>query len=573
MVSKVAVIALVAIMAVPILLGYALNLNEVTETDYRATNDNVNVTNLLQNGTNYNDVNADIYQINRYFDSTLSQNQDNNILPIYNTVGFKTTSFPMNRYLYDGIERPSSTVPWDQSFNTYSYVFFNIVKPIDTGYLILRIIDNDDSSIFDTTQRMKSFYYDSQTNVIEISYFTSTPLNVNNVAYKKVTLPDANYKYQCTASGSYDSIAYIERARLPDYKSVEPWNYVDLSGGYHFEGSMYNIIKLPEKTKSYLMTINLDTITSNDYYRLMINSQGIGLTTLEKTTTDGVVSWTGAFGSDYFNIYYDPNRSDNTYQLYFSANVNQSISGTDYVDLHTDLRYVGGWPTTIGAAQSYITYTNDREITTSTPFTGISEIQLMFTSSDQKQTPTIRMDAATFSGTEYPVISDNVYNPATFKQYPSTTITNITQYGKSLTFGGNTYNVSNGNITLGTHELPVKDLVFSSRPNTELGGYDNMIGNTVISNSAEPSTITFGGMWAASVDTKSMESYTYTKTVWNAGEFGWDGIDQNFLIVGLLTCLGVFVALGIYARKKGSGGIIPLMIVTGCAAAVFFIML
>ena len=125
---------------------------------------------------------------------------------------------------------------------------------------------------------------------------------------------------------------------------------------------------------------------------------------------------------------------------------------------------------------------------------------------------------------------------------------------------------------VGTHQIPVKGLVMSSIPNGA-GTYDNKIGNTIVSTTATPSTITFNGVWSASISTQSMESYTYTKTEWIAGEFAWDGMDQNFLIVGLITCLGAFVALGIYARRTRSGGIIPLMIVTGCAAAVFFIMI
>jgi hypothetical protein len=115
-------------------------------------------------------------------------------------------------------------------------------------------------------------------------------------------------------------------------------------------------------------------------------------------------------------------------------------------------------------------------------------------------------------------------------------------------------------------------LVLSSILNED-GDYDNMIGGTIISTSATPSTITFNGTWSGSITTQSMESFTYTKPEWNAGSFAWDGMDQNFLIVGLVTCLGVFVALGIYAKKRGSGGIIPLMIAVGCAAMVFYIML
>ena len=162
--------------------------------------------------------------------------------------------------------------------------------------------------------------------------------------------------------------------------------------------------------------------------------------------------------------------------------------------------------------------------------------------------------------------------PAQFKTNPATTIKDVYLYGSSLTFAGNTYTVSQGNIMIGSHKIPVNGMVFDSIPNQD-GDYVNRINGTVISTTAQASTITFNGQWSASVSTEEQELITYTKTEWVAGSFGWDGIDTNFLMVGLITCLGVFIALGIYAKKKGSGGLIPLMIVVGGAAMVFFVML
>ena len=134
-----------------------------------------------------------------------------------------------------------------------------------------------------------------------------------------------------------------------------------------------------------------------------------------------------------------------------------------------------------------------------------------------------------------------------------------------------TYTVKNGNITLGAHSISVDGLIFSSVPN-EYGTYDNKIGNTIVSTTATPSSIQFMGKWSASVSTASMSANTYTKTEWTPGEFGWDGLDQNFLMVGLLTSLGVFIALGIYIRRT-KAALWPLLIVCGGAAMLFFCML
>ena len=185
--------------------------------------------------------------------------------------------------------------------------------------------------------------------------------------------------------------------------------------------------------------------------------------------------------------------------------------------------------------------------------------------------PTMRVDAAEYRAMEYQIINGRTYSPADFKTNPSTTIDNIQIYGSSLDFGGNTYTVSKGSITLGTHQIPVKGLVLSSVPNSS-GGYDNKIGDTVISTTAAPSAITFNGKWSASISTIGQEQYEYTKTEWIAGGFAWNGMDQSFLMVGLITSLGVFIALGIYARRSRAS-VWPLMLVCGGAAALFFIML
>jgi hypothetical protein len=251
------------------------------------------------------------------------------------------------------------------------------------------------------------------------------------------------------------------------------------------------------------------------------------------------------------DLYYDSGRLSNTYQIYVDN------TGMEF-------RYVGNWPTLFGPANVYQTFRYDRDY--SYQIGGLKMINFW------NSTPVMRVDSSEYRAFEYPIIEDQAYNPADFKTNPATTLSGNMIYGRSLTFGSNTYTVTDGNITLGSHKVPVKGMVLDSIPN-ENGNYDNRINGTKVSESANPATITFNGKWSASISTIAQESYTYTKTEWIAGSFGWDGIDQNFLIVGLITCLGVFIALGIYARKRGTGGLIPLMIVTGCAAAVFFIML
>ena len=424
-----------------------------------------------------------------------------------------------------------------------------------------------------------------------------------------------------TASVSVSTGCYITKVNLTSVGSVNIYTaylaisgntyYADLAAGFHFQSTpetyvygngqqypgLWPSVDLPDYSKEFTYTVNLDSITDPtyqlhfnigpqyatgtffDYYHLYPMD-------LEKTTVGGNTVWTLSNPNDSSSsptqLYYDNTRNDNTYQFTISAeNYYDESTGKYYINVNVKAAYVGGWPTLIGIANSYLDYDldyvlrDDPNLISNTAYSldDLSYSRLYFQGGSETRTPIMRVDDAIFRAFTYETIEDRTYAPASFRNNPVTTINDPQIYGESITFGGNTYTVSKeGTINLSGHDIPVKGLTLSSVPDGN-GDYVNKIGNTVISTTATPSTIIFNGQWSASISTIAQESYTYSKTEWHAGSFGWDGIDQNFLMVGLITSLGVFVALGIYARKRGTGGIIPLMIVTGCAAAVFFIML
>ena len=555
MVSKVAVMALVAVIAVPILLGYALNLNETTEIDWKTTGDSVNVTPLLINDNAYSYVNADVYQLNTKFRS----DDQNQTIPIYNKISAYKTSYP----LAEDIDTNQS---WSGSTQSVDYAYFYEQFDYDPAtndhqLEIYGSINGGAEQLITTVQYIHSIYYNKADSYYRYTYYYgvgSIHSNYGDAQLTKVIIT--------TISGVSDVYtAYTSSSK-----------YADFSAGYTFKlgpstgitGENYGraSVSLPNSCKTAIITVDLSSITENNY------ATDLGVFYLEKTTTGGVVTWMvkprpGVVISqtiDPIELYYDQTTNNNTYQIKIWTE-DQPDSNGDYAR-HFEFRYVGKWPSVMGEANYY----NSFDIQYKTSATHFSS--MVIGGGYSSHTPTIRVDAAQFKGTEYQIINDQTYDPSSFKINPSTTISNPQIYGSSIEFGGNTYAVTNGNITMGTHQVPVKGLVLSSTPNAG-GGYDNKIGNTIISITEDPSTITFNGKWSASISTTAQESYTYTKTEWIAGEFAWDGIDQNFLIVGLITCLGAFVALGIYARKSRSGGIIPLMIVMGCAAAVFFIMI
>lgn len=570
MVPKVAVVALVAIIAVPILMGYAFNLEEVQESDWKLSGEAVNVTSLLMNDVEYSTAHGDTYQLN-----TNTNMGGIKSLPLYEN-RTKTSSSLYSR-LYPNV----ATEGVDYDLTELDNWGFNIHNSSDSQYL-----------------RMKIYYVNANNNLVNWENVN----NAINASYDDLS-KTLNYSYILTdgysgvRTGTFTNDHIILRFEhvngfIPNNdgvmwgspKSDDKSNfngYVDFSAGfrvlkhaqtvnYPYVWTQYppGSIIFPQNTKTAIVTIDLDSITFANHSILV----GDPWFYLNKTTTNGVVSWQ-------IVSYYDPSKiidlyynqsGGNTYQLYFYVDPNGEPTGTPgYYEYtrHIQFRYVGNWPDLIGEADYYLTYDYSMK-TTLGKYPGFSGISF-----ESHTSPIMRVDAAEYLAFQHNVIRDQTYDPAAFKTNPSTKISGVSSFGYSLEFGGNSYVISKqGTISLSGRDIPVSGLTLSSVPNDN-NGYDNKIGNTVISSTASPSTVKFVGAWDAVVTTQSLESYTLTKTEWKAGEFGWNGIDHNFLLCGLITCLGVFIGCGIYARKRGTGGLLPLLIVTGCAAVVFFIML
>lgn len=561
MVKKIAVIALVIIVACPILLGYAMNLNQTTVTDYKQSDDSVNISPLLWSGTNYTYAHADVYQLN----TQTKWNNGKQLIPVYNFVSTNVTSY----HLTIGSYKNAAWVNGIQS-TVFDYFYQQFDYNYNTSSLDVEVFGNVNGEAdhsLGTIHNIHSFYYEMGAKKFSAEVYTSA----TTIAFLGEASAEVSYIVLNTISGACDTYqAYYNVGNT----------YADLAAGYYYTGNYDGYNKFPDHTRSALISINLDSITASTY-RTTMSFGGTDNYYLDKSTVGGNVTWTVTSTSDptdTFDLYYDPTRNDNTYQFYIDVvKTGEHVSGADtYYDYtsHREFRYIGGWPTLIGEANTYLTYSDDVTISQNSNQGEYYLTKIGFTNLNSfvGRSPTIRVDDAVFGAFTYQVMENRSFSPASYRSNPATTITDINQYGSSITFGGNTYTVSKGNITLGSKQVPVKDLVFNSIP-TVGAQYENRIGNTVISTTATPSDISFNGSWSASISITSMEPYTHTKTEWKAGEFGWDGIDQNFLMIGLLTCLGTFIALGIYARKTGSGGIIPLMIVTGCAAMLFFVML
>ena len=555
MVSKIAVVALVSILAVPILLGYGFNLSEVTNTEYVQDGESVNVTPLLKNDVAYSTTMADAYQINTNFEIET----DYPALPLYTTTS-AATSFPVFSYKYGAGSYPTENTT---TFDTWRYMFYKCNYD-GAGSMTFQMLDTyNGNNVVLTKTNFYTLYFDNETSKLYITQLNAAHSQISNSNTYTLN-PSGQYAYQFIVSADYSSTSYIERAWVNGEST-----YADFSQGYYFDKPHdYVKVKLPDKTSSILMTLDLDSITTSNYYfRIKIDYLHL---ILGKTTTDWSLTDANNSYTIVDNLYVDPTKSSNTYQVYISEEKISTWNNSYTIRYHVEFRYVGDWPTHIGPANSYIVYSYDFDNVESTD-DGITRLLLGDSGPWLPRTPLMRMDQAMFAGFAYYIIADQTYDPTQFKYNPTTTINDVQRFGPSIEFGGNTYSVdTSGNITLGTHKVSVNGLKLQSIPT--YNGYENKINGNTVSVTASPSTIKFNGSWGASVSTIGNTASTYTTTDWTPGEFAWDGIDDNFLIVGLITSLCAFVGLAIYSRRSKSS-LWPLMLVCGGAAMLFLFML
>lgn len=549
MVSKITAMALVAIIAVPILIGYGLNIETEVGIRYEPVADQqpMDVTQLLHTDKEDQYIEADFYSLNNkenfgYYDS-------GPISPNYTSSGYRATN---TAYIYETYTQIPSYA------NLYEVTFYQFLAHYTNGtggYVTAKFYsDEAGNTLIRTIDRVVAISYNG--DKVYASYYVSAYSqsiaggSVSSTVIKKVVFSQSD-----TIIGSSEA-KYLPKNINPAGQAI----YYDPALGYDL--SNFSTFGRAEFTppspdaKSVLFTIDLDTVSASS---TVLEIQYLKLI---KSTTDGVVTWSVSHGilpsgggvpsyTDPVPIYYDSGRSSNTYQV-------EVTNDNQYA-----LYFVGDFPEKTGRSNYYWSWFSGN----AADFT----FRIIPLLSGDMLTIKMRVDSALVPAFEGLVMTDKTYVPSDFRENPITTVSNIVYYGDSITFGGHTYAVQDGNLIMGTHKVPLNGITFSSTPN-ENGQYDNNIGNTTVSTTATPSSIYFGGIWAANVATNTMYAAPYESTHWVPGGFAWNGMDDSFLLVGLLACVGTFIVLAMYGKKSGAkvGG---LMLVCGGAALMFLVML
>lgn len=260
-------------------------------------------------------------------------------------------------------------------------------------------------------------------------------------------------------------------------------------------------------------------------------------------------------------VTFSPGNDADTYTLGNYSNI-QVVFGMDSVTISG----ITVWPTMYVEPVRINTLTADYPAPLQDPF-------LLINIADESNM-VYRVDSATIVAGTFPSTYDYTLDMVTYWPGSSYALdfSNVGIFGDSITFGGRSYDITNGMITYdtanGSATKRLIDVTFSAT-------YDNGVWTYSINNypqvpeTAEARSVFFGGEWSATLMGYKMESYTETVTEWVPGEFGIDS--DSFIVVGLFGCLATFVGLGFYGAKTGHK-VLSLMIICGICAVVLILM-
>lgn len=541
MVSKLAVTAIVVLVAAPILLGYATAFGDVEHVKYNEESSK-NVTDLLYNSTDHTYTYANSYVLNSavWASSNGSSNSVERLYPIYRTITENYTSLPI------GV---SDSVASSYTLSGYSYLYIktDVTEYSSTNRLGMTIYRTDNTS--NTYDSVKSVVLDGPGKLGIISYNNngtafSQPSNVQSISFNTSNFTGNVSVYYLNADGTGNKYAdFIDGYNIYNIHNFSHtyWNAGIYSSEIVATVDLNNLSTSGNATVYSVSSWDDNGSTMVPYSRLNITRSGTGASAVFSINGTEMI------------------RSDDS-----TKNVWQFIINRDGITAN----YVGSWPNQIGRAYAY----QSIDVSAAVPDDIYSVAFYMLNPTSDER---MRIDTATARSNPFPVISGQEYSPDLLDGSADgyrTVLSKTDMTGTSLTWAGTTYDVTDGKITVSNKRIPVDGLTLESVKQTD-GTWLNTIDGTKFSvQTATLPTVTFNGSWSMIVQTAYLSKEVTVSTEWIPGEFAWNGADESFALIGLLTCGAVFVGLGMYGRHSGAK-VGMLMLVTGCAAMIFLAMI
>ena len=520
MVNKITVMALVLIVAAPILIGYAMAFDEVEKSGW-SQGAETNVTDLLNNDIAWSYVSANPYSMNTR-----------------NIYDFEFLSGPAYPYYNTLQANPMTTLEMSRT-----------ALAAHTQYNI----DSFGTAILTTATTNVQINYTNSSMVpttVTINNLTSIEWGGYSQGGNKPTITGTyidglaqlqSFKYYLANWVGFDDDVTIEAATGGTYANLSNGWQVKTSTGYdNYTSPVWSVGGY--ETDSVILTMDLGGISPYDF---------------EVIYPDGTYTTISIVYALDNKLYINGTPAPcvpNGAVLATSGNVWQIVLTPDNIKLN----YVKNWPDQFALANSYYT----KEISAVNPsnntYKGISLIE----------GATYRADHANVRSMHYPVIENNTYDPISIIADNTASyrmeFSQIDQIGTSIEWGGETYTVTDNTITVNNKKIKLANLELDSV--YQDGVRSNRINGVEISTGSN--TVTFNGTWSMIVTQSPLTYETWTATEWQPGVFAWNGVDSSFALMGLITCVGVFIGLGMYGRRSGAK-VGTLMLICGGAALVF----
>ena len=612
MVSKVAAIAMLAMVILPIGLGYALSFDEVERDGWRTT-ETINVSDQFLNS-----------EYPYYINSNSPNNNgallfnDRLLPPAYNSVSSVPSSLPVYTVTDTTIPagsrtlRASPTVQ-DLAFNGTSITNFERTQTYVSGYPIywisaplpIRIVtdpvveyteeysvyvvpsDGGFTFIYDSGQFRSSgpchIYCDGSSVGWNIYSYSSTAISGSNYTLNAIELlpssqPPSNLilttadgvQYAGRADGAvyrsgmlttadgvvYSGVTRVELANVGNYRQssevVVSGQYVQPSEGWKWP-IVGNVLSGP-------IALAGAVIDSAVFY--------LHLPSLSSYQTLGILSTLDELvgAEDQFSIY----RDNGVVSVMFGTDSQIKVLGA-YSDVQVTISAdsvkvsgVSAWPSMYSTAS--VLNSVEFERTIKGQFAGLGD-------HGHSTDVSVRIDNVQILGGYFPTTKDYAFNVG--ESFPNRSVSmdfpTVGIYGNSITVSSGsatvTYTVADGKLS-DLDNTSMLNAVFSST--IVDGEYSISLNGKEILTGTDPMTITFGGDWSMAVNLYLLESFTSSSLEWVPGVYAFDQTDST--VVGILTCVGVFIALAM-VRPFSGAKMIMLAIVCGCGAVIFLIML
>ena len=530
-VKVLAAIALTVIVAMPIGLGYMMNINEVSYNEYEQ-NGTTNITDMINNST------SDVFTLYTGIDNNKLCNDGGVPMSLdFVTSGSTYTSV----YKYTVTSTSTSNLPAGNTTLTSSYYWkFVISNNYCRGY---GWTDSGGNSHFNaiaatapatnvTFERLATgFYMDSFDYPI-------APLDVTNFYVYLITSGPGTTSF-LSAKYAYQAAGWHAPGTPGTPKSTDYWYNVQNNQ------SITMMVDLKETSQTYLYPRHGGS-SSYGKQALGIDKEASGNVKVYTTDSNGAIIESDDLGNyEYVRLTIGSDNKVLVEGLSRWPSFNDKINAINSFELTADFK-------TNGQPINQINFTQPGTNTGANIF---------------------RVDSTSIKSGTYPVVNNGTINPQVLNPNlvnSEMKISNVMIPGSSITFAGETFTVSsNKTINVSGYTVNVDGATFRSV--TEDGvTWSHYIDGHLVDQSGSISSIDLNGTWSAIYKLSNLDMSSVTRDQWQAGSFAFD--QETFALVGLITCGLATIGLGLYGIRSGTK-MLWLMLVTGGAALIFMFMI